>query len=150
MEERLPDAEEVVGSIPTAPTRESPYAVGAFSLLGVRVTTSAGSGMHTSCTPPARLRLNGQGRWLRWRRKLEWTGKVGLIGAVSDSRDRNHTVTASMGERFTLYRMPRSVLPYKKEVGGSNPSTPTRESPMLVGICGSPRVDNSESDLRVQ
>jgi hypothetical protein len=80
---------------------------------------------------------------------LEWTGKVGLVGAVSDSRDGNHTVTASMGERFTLYRMPRSVLPYKKEVRFEPVNAHERITNAGRDLWV-PAVDNSESDLRVQ
>jgi DNA-binding transcriptional ArsR family regulator len=37
---------------------------------------------------------------------LHWKGKVGLLGGVTSVIDTAHSVMASMGERFTLFRMP--------------------------------------------
>jgi len=37
---------------------------------------------------------------------LQWKGKLGLIGACTSAIDTHHTVMASMGERFIMYRMP--------------------------------------------
>lgn len=41
--------------------------------------------------------------------KLVWEGKVGLIAAVTEAWDKHHAVTASMGERFTLFRIPAAA-----------------------------------------
>jgi hypothetical protein len=38
-------------------------------------------------------------------RKLDWRGKVGLIGGVTSSIDSHHTVMSAMGQRFALYRL---------------------------------------------
>ena len=40
-------------------------------------------------------------------RSYSWNGKVGAIGAVTEDIERLHSVMATMGERFLLYRMPR-------------------------------------------
>jgi DNA-binding transcriptional ArsR family regulator len=40
-------------------------------------------------------------------RSYTWKGKVGAIGAVTEDIERLHSVMATMGERFLLYRMPR-------------------------------------------
>ena len=40
-------------------------------------------------------------------RSYPWNGKVGAIGAVTEDIERLHSVMATMGERFLLYRMPR-------------------------------------------
>jgi hypothetical protein len=37
---------------------------------------------------------------------LSWRGKVGFLGAVTPTIDRHHAVTASMGERFVMLRLP--------------------------------------------
>lgn len=39
-------------------------------------------------------------------RELSWRGKVGLLGGVTPVIDSHHSVMASMGERFLLYRLP--------------------------------------------
>ena len=36
---------------------------------------------------------------------LSWTGKAGLVGAVTPSIDRHHAVMGALGERFILYRL---------------------------------------------
>lgn len=37
---------------------------------------------------------------------LPWSGKLGLLGGVTETIDRHHEVMSTMGERFVLYRMP--------------------------------------------
>jgi hypothetical protein len=37
---------------------------------------------------------------------FEWHGKVGFLAACTGTIDRHHSVMATMGERFLLYRMP--------------------------------------------
>lgn len=60
----------------------------------------------------AALREVYDGSWTRsvgtdGGQSLHWEGKVGLLGGATQSIDRHHSVMASMGERFTLSRMPR-------------------------------------------
>ncbi len=38
-------------------------------------------------------------------RVLEWTGRIGVVGAVTTAWDRAHAAVASMGDRFVLIRM---------------------------------------------
>jgi hypothetical protein len=38
-------------------------------------------------------------------RVLEWTGRIGVVGAVTTAWDRAHAAVASMGDRFVLVRM---------------------------------------------
>ena len=40
--------------------------------------------------------------------RLEWSGKVGLIGGVTSAIDSAHAVMSSMGQRFAQYRLPRT------------------------------------------
>jgi hypothetical protein len=59
----------------------------------------------------AALREIYDGRWSRvlgtaGGRRFGWTGKVGLVGAVTETIERHTAVIGSMGERFVLYRMP--------------------------------------------
>jgi hypothetical protein len=51
------------------------------------------------------------GHWVRHLgndggRRFEWQGKLGLLGACTETIDRHHAVMSTMGERFTFYRMP--------------------------------------------
>ena len=39
-------------------------------------------------------------------RSLSWSGRVGLIGAVTPVIDRHHTVLSALGERFLYFRLP--------------------------------------------
>jgi hypothetical protein len=59
----------------------------------------------------AALREIYDGTWTRrlgtdGGRELSWSGKVGLIAAVTQAIDSYQAVMGSMGERFVLYRMP--------------------------------------------
>jgi len=59
----------------------------------------------------AALREIYDGQWVRrigseGGRNLGWTGKVGLLAAVTETIDRYSTAMGAMGERFVLYRMP--------------------------------------------
>jgi hypothetical protein len=59
----------------------------------------------------AALREVYDGTWTRHvgtdgGKTLSWTGRVGLIAACTPTIDRHHAVMGSMGERFTLYRLP--------------------------------------------
>jgi hypothetical protein len=53
------------------------------------------------------------GSWTRYvgsegGRALSWSGKAGLIGGCTPTIDRRHGVIAAMGDRFLLFRMPRT------------------------------------------
>ena len=59
----------------------------------------------------AALREVYDGSWTRHvgtdgGRTLAWKGKVGLVGGVTPTIDRHHSVMGAMGERFVLYRLP--------------------------------------------
>lgn len=56
------------------------------------------------------LREIYDGHWVRTigadgGKKLEWSGRVGVIGAVTTEWDRAHAAVSSMGDRFALLRM---------------------------------------------
>ena len=58
----------------------------------------------------AALREIYDGHWSRivgtdGGRKIEWSGKVGIIAATTDAIDKHHGVMATLGERFVLYRI---------------------------------------------
>ena len=58
----------------------------------------------------AALREIYDGSWTRvlgtdGGRTLSWKGKVGFLGGVTPTIDTHHSVMATMGERFVLYRM---------------------------------------------
>jgi hypothetical protein len=60
------------------------------------------------------LREVYDGRWSRrvgadGGRRLEWAGRVVMIGAVTTAWDAAHAVVASMGDRFVLLRMDSTV-----------------------------------------
>lgn len=59
----------------------------------------------------AALREVYDGSWTRvvgsdGGRVLTWAGKAGLIGGATPSIDRHYAVMATLGERFTYYRLP--------------------------------------------
>ena len=41
-------------------------------------------------------------------RELNWKGKLGFLGGVTPVIDEHHSVMASMGERFLIYRLPET------------------------------------------
>lgn len=56
------------------------------------------------------LREVYDGSWTRYvgsegGKMLHWSGKAGLVGAVTPSIDRHHAVMGALGERFVLYRI---------------------------------------------
>lgn len=56
------------------------------------------------------LREVYDGSWTRYvgsegGKMLHWSGKAGMIGAVTPSIDRHHAVMGALGERFVLYRV---------------------------------------------
>lgn len=59
----------------------------------------------------AALREVYDGAWTRHvgtdgGRTLTWSGKVGMLAAVTPAIDSHHAVIGSMGERFVMYRLP--------------------------------------------
>lgn len=59
----------------------------------------------------AALREVYDGAWTRHvgtdgGKSLSWNGRVGLLGGVTPTIDRHHSVMGAMGERFALYRLP--------------------------------------------
>jgi hypothetical protein len=82
-----------------------------FGILLVKDFTSVLS-MHSDARAGvfAALREVYDGNWTRrlgtdGGLTLEWTGKVGLIGACTEAIDSAHAVMATMGERFLLLRL---------------------------------------------
>jgi hypothetical protein len=84
--------------------------------LGILIAKDFGSVLNMR--PEARqsllmaLREIYDGRWARdlgtdGGTRYEWKGKLGLIGSCTAAIDRLHGVMNVMGERFTLFRMPR-------------------------------------------
>lgn len=83
---------------------------------GIIVCKDFGSvlSMHTDARSRvlAALREVYDGSWTRHvgtdgGRTLHWEGRVGLVGGCTPSIDRHHAVMGAMGERFTLYRLPK-------------------------------------------
>lgn len=83
---------------------------------GIIVCKDFGSvlSMHTDARSRvlAALREVYDGEWTRHvgtdgGRTLHWEGRVGLVGGCTPSIDRHHAVMGAMGERFTLYRLPK-------------------------------------------
>lgn len=83
--------------------------------FGIIVLKDFGSilSMHreTRAAVLAALREVYDGSWTRHvgvdgGRTLHWDGKIGLIAGCTPTIDGHHSVMASMGERFVLYRLP--------------------------------------------
>lgn len=83
---------------------------------GIIVCKDFGSvlSMHTDARARvlAALREVYDGEWTRHvgtdgGKTLHWEGRVGLVGGCTPSIDRHHAVMGAMGERFTLYRLPK-------------------------------------------
>jgi hypothetical protein len=86
--------------------------IGDFGLIICKDFTSVLSMRHDARLPIlAALREIYDGSWTRYvgtdgGRKLEWQGKVGLIGGCTPTIDRHHAVMSAMGERLLLFRLP--------------------------------------------
>jgi hypothetical protein len=106
-------------------------AMGAFGFIIAKDFTSVLSMPRESRTPLlAALREVHDGAWTRHvgtdgGRSISWQGKCALLGGCTPVIDQHHAVTAAMGERFLLYRIPE-VEPVKqarealKHVGHEN------------------------------
>jgi hypothetical protein len=86
--------------------------IGEFGILLCKDFTSVLS-MHREARQAvlAALREIHDGQWTRHLGtdgglSFEWEGKLGLLGGCTPSIDSHHTVMATMGERFILFRMP--------------------------------------------
>jgi hypothetical protein len=83
-----------------------------FGILLIKDFTSVLSmNRDTRASLLAALREIYDGSWTRrlgvdGGKSLSWTGKMGLIGGVTQALDRHHEVMAEMGPRFVLYRLP--------------------------------------------
>ncbi len=87
---------------------------GDFGILILKDFTSILSmNRDTRAATLAALREVYDGSWTRLvgtdgGKALHWQGKLGLLAGVTQSIDSHHAVTASMGERFLLHRLPIS------------------------------------------
>jgi hypothetical protein len=89
--------------------------IGSFGIIVMKDFTSILS-MHREKLQKvlAALREIYDGRWVRrvgtdGGKKLDWAGKVGLIGACTTAIDTHHSVLSTMGQRFMYYRMPKGT-----------------------------------------
>lgn len=86
--------------------------IGAFGILLLKDFTSILSMKHEArAALLAALREIFDGSWSRHvgadgGRELAWEGKLGLVACCTTTIDTYHAVTAAMGERFLLYRLP--------------------------------------------
>jgi hypothetical protein len=83
--------------------------------FGIALTKDFGSVLSMSgdqrLVTLAALREVFDGSWVRHvgtdgGQQLAWTGKLGLIGGVTPTIDRHHAVTAALGDRYMLQRLP--------------------------------------------
>jgi hypothetical protein len=84
----------------------------------------------------AALREVYDGAWTRHvgsegGRSLSWQGKAGLVGGCTPTIDRHYAVVATMGDRFLLFRMPRTDAEHQAATalthGGERETTMRRE-----------------------
>jgi hypothetical protein len=86
--------------------------IGRFGILVMKDFTSVLSMSREARTSTlAALREIFDGAWTRrlgvdGGRSLYWSGKMGLIGGVTQALDSHHAVMGEMGPRFVLYRLP--------------------------------------------
>jgi hypothetical protein len=88
--------------------------VGTFGILVLKDFTSV-LGLHKDDLSAMldALREVDDGKWVRHLgaeggRKLYWEGKLGLVFGCTEAYDSHYSVVSSMGDRFVLYRLPRS------------------------------------------
>jgi hypothetical protein len=88
--------------------------IGDFGILLCKdLTSMLAQNRDTRAAVLAALREIHDGSWTRHvgtdgGRTLHWSGKVGLLAGCTPTIDLHHGVIATMGERFTLYRLPAS------------------------------------------
>ena len=86
--------------------------IGAFGILAPKdFTTVLAMNRDSKSQVLAALREIYDGTWVRWvgtdgGRKLEWRGKIGLIGGCTNAIDAAHAVMGTLGERFVFCRIP--------------------------------------------
>lgn len=78
------------------------------------VTTILSMNAYTRQQVLAALREVYDGKWSRnvgneGGRTLEWSGRVGVLGAVTEAWDRHHAVISQMGDRFVIFRVDSCV-----------------------------------------
>ena len=88
--------------------------IGAFGILVLKDFTSV-LGLHKDDLSAMldALREIYDGRWVRHLgaeggRKLYWEGKLGLVFGCTEAYDSHYGVIGTLGDRFVLYRLPRS------------------------------------------
>jgi hypothetical protein len=88
--------------------------IGDFGIILTKDFGSLLSMRHDARAPVlAALREVYDGSWTRHvgsegGRKLHWEGKAGFVGGCTPTIDRQYAVVAAMGDRFILFRMPRT------------------------------------------
>lgn len=86
--------------------------IGDFGILAPKdFTTVLSMNRDSRSQVLAALREIYDGAWVRWvgtdgGRKLEWRGKVGLVGGCTNAIDGAHAVMGTLGERFVFCRIP--------------------------------------------
>ena len=107
----------------------------------------------------AALREVYDGAWTRHvgtdgGKALHWEGKVGLIGGCTPALDSHHTVMASLGERFLLYRLPEveedAVTEMALDQGDGTQHTVLAEvvGGLLSHLPAAPKIEALETEER--
>jgi hypothetical protein len=89
----------------------------------------------------AALREVYDGRWDRpvgsdGGRLLTWIGKAGLVGGVTPALDRYAQVTAALGDRFVLLRMPDADVDEFGKASLSHDDEHTMRDELSAALCG--------------
>ena len=130
--------------------------LGEFGLILCKDFGSLLSMRHDARTPVlAALREVYDGSWTRHvgsegGRSLSWQGKAGFMGGCTPTIDRHYAVVATMGDRFLLFRMPRTDAGQQAATalnhGGDRETAMRRElGAAAAGLFS--RLDRSEHEL---
>ena len=130
--------------------------LGDFGLILCKDFGSLLSMRHDARTPVlAALREVYDGSWTRHvgsegGRSLAWQGKAGFMGGCTPTIDRHYAVVATMGDRFLLFRMPRTDAGHQAATalnhGGDRETAMRRElGAAAAGLFS--RLDRSEHEL---
>jgi hypothetical protein len=105
----------------------------------------------------AALREIYDGSWVRHLgsqggKRVGWSGKVGVIGGVTEVIDLHSAAIGSMGERFIFFRLPEHNHEQRLELGRSSMKLTGHQSEMRIELAeavatffdGLPKVKNAE------
>ena len=99
------------------------------------------------------LREIYDGHWIRTigtdgGKKLEWSGRVGVIGAVTTEWDRAHAAVSSMGDRFALLRMQTDALAIgERAIANTGKETVMREELAAAAKAVLDNIDTTPTEL---